>query len=50
MINKVEAVKIAKQLTADNSWGWCEPAEVIFRRSWFGKPLFSLMRLGSVQN
>jgi hypothetical protein len=39
MISENDAINIAKQLAADNSWGWCEPAEVIFRRSWFGKPL-----------
>ena len=39
MISEDEAIKIAKKLAEDNSLPWDEPIEVIFRRSWFGKPL-----------
>ena len=39
MISEAEAIKIAKKLAEDNSLPWAEPIEVIFRRSWFGKPL-----------
>lgn len=39
MISENDAVKIARQIAEDRSWGWEEPVEVIFRHSWLGKPL-----------
>lgn len=39
MISEDDAIRIAKQLASENTWGWVEPTKVIFRKSWRGKPL-----------
>lgn len=39
MISEEQAIKIAKQFAKENTWSWGEPTEVIFRKSWLGKPL-----------
>jgi hypothetical protein len=36
MIDRNQAIEIARKCADENGWGWTEPLHVIERRRWFG--------------